>query len=134
MSLLESTMLHLKPNYMTEPLTNRSYVNLKGKACCHLLVFLLDSILSLLFNASHIYYFLTAEFDDESNHILHVLLGAGFINIILFYSFGEAVRYLRSNFDKFFYFLSCALQKPMLFPLLFPWRFRSRIATRHVDT
>ena len=66
--------------------------------------------------------------------MLHVLIGAGFTNIILFYCFSDGVRFLRSNFDKLLYLVSCAMQKPLLLPLLFPSRFRSRIATKHLDS
>ena len=66
--------------------------------------------------------------------MLHILLGAGFCNIILFYAFTDGVRFLRSNFDKVLYLMSCLLQKPILLPVLLPSRFRSRIAVKHLDT
>lgn len=66
--------------------------------------------------------------------MLHILLGAGFANIILIYAFSDGVRFLRSNFDKVLYLLSCILQKPILLPVLFPSRFRSRIAAKHLET
>ena len=66
--------------------------------------------------------------------MLHVLIGAGFTNIILFYCLSDGVRFLRSNFDKLLYLVSCAMQKPLLLPLFFPSRFRSRIATKHLDS
>ena len=66
--------------------------------------------------------------------MLHVLIGAGFAGIILFYSFTDGIRFLRSNFDKFLYMICCLLQKPLLFPVMFPSRFRSRIAEKHIKT
>ena len=66
--------------------------------------------------------------------MLHVLIGAGFTGIILFYSFTDGVRFLRSNLDKILYLISCLLQKPLLIPVLFPSRFRSRIAEKHLKT
>lgn len=66
--------------------------------------------------------------------MLHILLGAGFANIILFYAFTDGVRFLRSNVDKVLYLLSCLLQKPILLPVMLPSRFRSRIAAKHLDT
>ena len=82
----------------------------------------------------HIYFFITAEFKNEENHVLHVLIGAGLTGIILFYSFSDGVRFLRSNLDKFLYLISCLLQKPILLPLLLPNRFKSRIAKKHMNT
>ena len=66
--------------------------------------------------------------------MLHLLIGAGFISIILFYSFSDGVRFLRSNVDKFLYLISCLLQKPILLPVLLPSRFKSRIAEKHLLT
>lgn len=74
------------------------------------------------------------DFENENNHMLHVLIGAGFIGIICFYSFSDGARFLRSNFDKFLYLISCLLQKPILLPVLFPSRFRSRIAEKYLKT
>jgi hypothetical protein len=82
----------------------------------------------------HIYFFITAEFKNEENHVLHVLIGAGLTGIILFYSFTDGVRFLRSNVDKILYLISCLLQKPLLLPILLPNRFKSRIAKKHIST
>jgi len=65
---------------------------------------------------------------------LHILIGAGFTSIILFYAFMDGIRFLRSNVDKFLYLVSCLLQKPILLPVILPSRFRSRIAQKHIDT
>ena len=81
----------------------------------------------------HMYFFTVAEFDDEDNHVLHILIGAGFTGLILFYAFSDGVRFLRSNFDKILYLISCLLQKPLLLPILMPNRFRSRIAVKHIS-
>lgn len=97
-------------------------------------IVLLDFLLSLTFYYGHIWYFFTGKFINETDHMLHILLGLGFANIILFYAFSDGVRFLRSNFDKVLYLISCMLQKPILFPLLCPSRFRSRIAQKHLDT
>ena len=69
----------------------------------------MDFILSLTFQVTHIYFFLMRDFQNENNHMLHVLVGAGFIGIILFYSFTDGIRFLRSNFDKILYLISCIL-------------------------
>lgn len=95
---------------------------------------LVDWFLSISFYYGHIAYFLSGRFLSESDHMLHILLGAGFTNIILFYAFSDGVRFLRSNFDKILYLISCLLQKPILLPVLFPGRFRSRIAVKHLET
>ena len=97
-------------------------------------MFLLDFLLSIVFQVMHIYFFMTAEFQNEENHILHVLVGGGISGIILFYSFSDGVRFLRSNVDKILYLISCILQKPILLPVLFPSRFKSRIAIKHMNT
>ena len=80
------------------------------------------------------YFFLTVKFEKEENHLIHVLIGIGLMAIILFYSFSDGVRFLRSNVDKFLYLVSCILQKPLLLPLLMPSRFKSRIAKKHLNT
>jgi hypothetical protein len=77
---------------------------------------------------------MAAEFKEENNHVLHLLIGAGFISIIMIYSITDGIRFLRSYFDKLLYLISCLLQKPILLPVLMPSRFRSRIATKHMDT
>ena len=77
---------------------------------------------------------MTVEFEKEENHLIHVLIGLGLATIILFYSFSDGVRFLRSNLDKMLYFISCLLQKPILLPLLMPSRFKSRIAKKHMNT
>jgi hypothetical protein len=82
----------------------------------------------------HIYFLLYASFSKNENHVLHVLIGAGLTGIILLYSFSDGVRFLRSNFDKVLYLISCLLQKPMLLPVLMPSRFKSRIAKKHLNT
>ncbi len=82
----------------------------------------------------HIYFYINAEFKEENNHVLHVLIGAGLTSIILFYSFSDGVRFLRSNLDKILYLISCLLQKPLLLPILLPNRFKSRIAKKHLST
>jgi len=103
------------------------------KSCCYFFLFLLDFILAIVFQLMHMYFFTVAEFEDEDNHVLHILIGAGFTGIILFYSFSDGVRFLRSNVDKFLYLISCLLQKPLLLPILMPSRFRSRIAIKHIS-
>ena len=82
----------------------------------------------------HIYFFVMSAFDDENNHMLHVLIGAGFTGIILFYCFTDGVRFLRSNIDKLLYLICCVLQKPLLLPVLMPSRFRSAISEKHLRT
>ena len=77
---------------------------------------------------------MTVEFEKEENHLIHVLIGLGLATIILFYSFSDGVRFLRSNVDKVLYLISCLLQKPILLPLLMPGRFKSRIAKKHMST
>ena len=77
---------------------------------------------------------MTVEFEKEENHLIHVLIGLGLATIILFYSFSDGVRFLRSNVDKVLYLSSCLLQKPILLPLLMPSRFKSRIAKKHMST
>ena len=77
---------------------------------------------------------MTVEFEKEENHLIHVLIGLGLATIILFYSFSDGVRFLRSNVDKVLYLISCLLQKPILLPLLMPSRFKSRIAKKHMST
>ena len=99
-----------------------------------MILFILDIILSIAFMIGHIYYFTVLSFESQSDHILHILLGAGFTSIILVYSFSDGMRFLRSNFDKILYLISCCMQKPILLPVLFPNRFRSRIAVNHIDT
>mmetsp|Transcript_4170 Transcript_4170/g.7069 ORF Transcript_4170/g.7069 Transcript_4170/m.7069 type:complete len:182 (-) Transcript_4170:285-830(-) len=118
---MDSVKVHLKPG------------NLE-RAWLHFLLFYLDFWMSLLFQVVHIYFFIVAEFKEENNHVLHVLIGAGFTTIILIYSITDGIRFLRSYFDKLLYLIACLLQKPILLPLMFPSRFRSRIAVRHLET
>ena len=54
------------------------------------LVMMFDWWLSISFYYGHIYYFLTGDFDNEADHMLHILLGAGFSNIILLYVFTDS--------------------------------------------
>lgn len=72
-------------------------------------IFLLDFLLSIGFQMTHIYFFMTAEFEKEDNHLIHVMIGIGVTSIILFYSFSDGVRFLRSNVDKVLYLISCLL-------------------------
>ena len=102
--------------------------------CAHYVLFFFDSFAALVFQISHIYYFTTCDFSDENDHVLHVLIGAGFTTIVLVYSFTDGVRFLRSNFDKLLYLISCILMKPILLPLLMPGRFRSSIGIKHIET
>ena len=55
------------------------------------------------------YFFINAEFDRENDHVLHVLIGAGFTGIMLFYSYIDGVKFLRSYPDKILYLISCCL-------------------------
>jgi hypothetical protein len=121
LTLAESILLHFKP---TSGMS----------ASMMFLLFIFDFVLSLAFQSGHIYFFFYKDFEDESNHMLHILIGAGFTGIILFYSFSDGARSLRSNFDKLLYLISCLLQKPLLLPVLLPSRFRSRIADKHLKT
>lgn len=120
LSFKESMHIHFKPS------NNRYYLNF--------ILFLIDIIGSIVFQIGHIIFFIKNDFEDENDHVLHVLIGAGFTSIMLVYSFSDGVRFLRSNVDKVLYFISCLLQKPLLLPIIMPWRFRSRIATKHIVT
>jgi hypothetical protein len=121
LTLAESIHLHFKPTTNTN-------------ASLLALLFVYDFIMGLAFQIGHIYFFMMLEFENENNHMLHVLIGAGFTGIIGFYSFTDGVRFLRSNIDKFLYLLCCLLQKPILLPVLLPSRFRSRISEKHLQT
>ena len=121
LSISDSIQIHLKPSRA-------------GGQCKYKCVLFVDWVLSVAFYYGHVYYFITGDFENESNHMLHILLGVGFTNIILFYAFTDGARFLRSNFDKVLYLISCLLQKPILLPILCPSRFRSRIAVKHLDT
>lgn len=121
LSLKQSIMLHFKPSHIRSPIF-------------HLLLFLVDFLLSLAFQAAHMAYFLGETFADQNNHVLHVLIGGGFTTIILIYCFSDGVRYLRSNVDRVMYLICCILQKPILLPVLMPSRFGSRIAEKHIST
>ena len=96
LTLMESIQIHFKPCDIKRP-------------CLHFFMFLIDWALSIMFQFFHMYFFLFSDFENENNHMLHVLIGAGFTSIILFYSFSDGVRYLRSNFDKVLYLVSCLL-------------------------
>lgn len=121
LNLAESILLHFKPTSKVSP--SKLF-----------LLFVFDFMLSLTFQVGHIYFFLALDFENENNHMLHLLIGAGFTGIICFYSFSDGVRFLRSNFDKVLYLLCCILQKPILLPVLLPSRFRSRISEKHLQT
>ncbi len=96
LSVSESIQIHLKPSTGISP-------------GCMMCMFMLDCILSVMFYFGHVYYFLAVKIKNESDHLLHILLGVGFSNIILFYAFTDGVRFLRSNFDKILYLISCLM-------------------------
>lgn len=121
LNLAESILLHFKPTSQVRP-------------SILFLLFVFDFMLSLAFQVGHIYFFLVLDFENENNHMLHLLIGAGFTGIIGFYSFSDGVRFLRFNLDKVMYLVCCILQKPILLPVLLPNRFRSRIAENHLQT
>ena len=118
---MQSVYMHFKPDERTNP-------------ACLFMLFLVDFIMSILFQTAHVYFFVFGKFKEDNNHILHIIIGAGFTGIVLFYAFIDGIRFLRSNVDKVLYLISCLLQKPILLPMILPGRFRSRIAQKHLDT
>merc|ERR1712167_493951 len=89
-----------------------------NRSCLNFSLFIIDFIFAIVFQIGHMYFFINAEFKTENDHVLHVLIGAGFTGIMLFYSFSDGMQYLRSYPDKMLYLLSCLLQKPILLPVL----------------
>ena len=96
---------------------------------------LVDIILTWSFAISHLYFFVAIKFNSEADHVLQLLIGVGFTGTMIVYAYTDAARFLRSNFDKILYLISCLVfQKPLFLPVMLPWRFRSRIAKRHIPT
>jgi hypothetical protein len=114
---MQRTKLYLKPVY--------------GRWKCNLLCVLLDTLLSWAFTASYIYYVFFASFEFSTNKIMMIMVGTCFTSIFLMYSIFDAIRFLPNWCDKFFYILSCLLQKPILLPIMMPGTcFRSFQALR----
>ena len=110
------------------------YLKPTGWNSCGLgLLLFFDVALTIFFQVCHLYFFLGVSFNSESDHVLKLLLTA-FSGFILLYAYTDGVRFLRSNFDKILYLISCCLLKPIFLPILFPSRFRSRIARKYVTT
>ena len=96
-------------------------------------LFILDVFISIVFQSFHIYYIIDEHFNNNMDHLMQVIVGIGITSMLLLFAFSDAVGLLKSNSDRFLYFISCCLLKPILFPLLFSNRFRSSIAVRHLD-
>ena len=73
------------------------------------MLFLIDIIFAIAFQIGHMYFFINADFKKENDHMLHVIIGAGFTGFMLIYAFSDGVRFLRSQPDKILYLVSCLL-------------------------
>ena len=117
LSFKENIELYLKPS-------DRPWLNLT--------IFIVDLALSNAFYVLHIFYILDERFKDERGHVMHTLLGFGFVSFAMIYAFTDGMHYLNSYVDKSLYLMSCLMQKPILMPLLMPNRFNSKIATKQI--
>ena len=99
MSIAESAHIHFKPS-------NR-------RTCLNLSLFIFDILFAIAFQIGHMYFMVKPKNfegeNGENGHVLHVLIGVGFTGIMLFYSFSDGVRFLRSYPDKILYLISCLL-------------------------
>ena len=111
-SLSENMRIYLKP--MTQKRT-----------CCHFLLLMLDFFLSASFIPMQWYYLHTNNFHCTNDKVLQALIGAGSLSLAILYAIFDGSRFLKSKCDILLYFFSCILQKPILFPILLPFRFKS---------
>jgi hypothetical protein len=65
------------------------------KTCLNTTLFLIDIIFAIAFQIGHMYFFINASFKKENDHMLHVIIGAGFTGFMLIYAFSDGVRFLR---------------------------------------
>ena len=65
---------------------------------------------------------------------MQLLVAFGITGAIMFYVVADASRFLRTWTDRFLYFFSCLVQKPILLPILLPGSFfKSYVATKQFD-
>jgi len=115
-SYRESIHMYLKPH------------NAKG---IHLLMVILDSFLSLLFLVGIVFHIVEDEFSTLNDKVIECIIGIGLTVIVMIYCIFDGIRFLDSTFDKVLFVFSCVSQKPILFPILFPTRFKSPEATEN---
>ena len=115
-SFRESIHMYLKPH------------NAKG---LHLLMVILDSFLSLLFLVGIVFHIVEDEFSTLNDKVIECIIGIGLSVIVMVYCIFDGIRFLDSTFDQVLFIFSCISQKPILFPILFPSRFKSPEATEN---
>jgi len=64
------------------------------------------------------YYLHTNRFNSYNSHVIQIIVGGGFQLVALLAAYLDSARHLRRCCDKFLYFFSCLLQKPIALPLL----------------
>jgi hypothetical protein len=102
-----------------------------SSSTCKLLFLLLDTAFTWIFVGCAINYIFTEKFKEGTDKTMLLLIGPCFTCTFLIFVIVDAIRYLPKWSDKFLYALSCALQKPILLPVLMSGSFfRSYEAVR----
>ena len=116
-SLTDNINLYLKPD-------------IKGKSTIHLLMLLLDSCVCMMFFSLMVYHIFTDKFKSLNEKVIESLIGVGVSAFALIYCYIDGIQYLESNIDRIIFFISCSVfQKPILLPVIFKGRFKSKAAS-----
>lgn len=76
-----------------------------------------------------VFHICTNNFNSLNDKVIEGMIGIGLSSIVQVYSYIDGVKFLSSNIDKIIYLFSCMLQKPILLPIIFKDRFKSREAS-----
>ena len=75
------------------------YLKPSDRPWFHLILLFMDLALSNAFYILHIFYVLDERFKDERGHVMHTLLGFGFVSFAMLYAFTDAAQFLDSRID-----------------------------------
>lgn len=89
----------------------------------------LDACFSCLFILCIAFHIAEDQFATLNDKVIECIVGIGFTGIATLFSFMDGSRFIYSKIDRFLYFVSCLLQKPILMPMIFSNRFRSPVAS-----
>ena len=87
---------------------------------------LIDTLISIMFYSVMVYHIETNRFNSLNNKVIEGIVGIGATTIFVIYSYMDGQKFLDSKVDKMLYLISCILQKPILLPILFKNRFKSK--------
>lgn len=104
-----------KLHRQNQPITFRENIEMYLKpqnsrfTALHLMMVVLDSMLSLVFIMGIVYHILEDEFKTLNDKVIECIIGIGLSLIALLYSYFDGSRFLESTFDRALYLISCII-------------------------